>query len=126
MLRNGSITCSGRRAWELLVVCVQHQRLLKRLCQQETRQAANRLLGNGCCYVPNFGHSEVSIKMTDEMPLLLAPSNKFVTLNIFGRKFSVDFPTSDDWCTECVVLIGGTHNWTLSIKKAAAHHGSYR
>jgi hypothetical protein len=30
--------------------------------------------------VPNFGHSEVLIKMTDEMPLLLAPREKFVTL----------------------------------------------
>jgi hypothetical protein len=30
--------------------------------------------------------------MTDETPLLLAPRDKFVTLNIFDRKFSVDFP----------------------------------
>jgi hypothetical protein len=29
--------------------------------------------------------------MTDEMALLLAPRDKFVTLNIFDRKFSVDF-----------------------------------
>jgi hypothetical protein len=45
--------------------------------KQEARQAANRLLGNGCSYVPNFRHSEVLIKMTDEMPLLLAPRDKF-------------------------------------------------
>jgi hypothetical protein len=51
--------------------------------KQEARQAANRLLGNGCSYVPNFGHSEVLIKIPDEMPLLLAPRDKFVTLNIF-------------------------------------------
>jgi hypothetical protein len=61
------------------------------------QEAANRLLGNGCSYVPNYGHSEVLIKMTDEMPLLLAPRDKFVTLNIIGRKFSVDFPTKKDW-----------------------------
>jgi hypothetical protein len=36
------------------------------------------------------------------MPLLLAPRDKFVTLDIFGRKFSVDFPTKEDWSTECV------------------------
>jgi hypothetical protein len=41
--------------------------------KQEDRQATNRILGNGCSYVPNFGQSEVLIKMTDEMPLLLAP-----------------------------------------------------
>jgi hypothetical protein len=74
--------------------------------KQEARQAANRLLGNGCSYyVPNFGHSEVLIKMTDEMPLLLAPRVKFVTLDIFDVKFSVDFPTSEDWSTDCVDLI---------------------
>jgi ribonuclease HI len=28
-----------------------------------------------------------------------------VTLNIFGRKFSVDFPTIEDWSTECVDLV---------------------
>jgi hypothetical protein len=27
--------------------------------KQEARQATNTLLGNGCSYVPNFGHSEV-------------------------------------------------------------------
>jgi hypothetical protein len=64
--------------------------------KQETRQAANRLLGNGCSYVPNFWHSEVLIKMTDETPLLLAPRDKFVTLNLFDWKFTVDFPTRED------------------------------
>jgi hypothetical protein len=33
--------------------------------KQEARQVVNRLLGNGCSYAPNFGHSEVLIKMTD-------------------------------------------------------------
>jgi hypothetical protein len=45
------------------------------------------------------------MKMTDEMPQLLAPRDKFVTLNIFGKKFSVDFPTREDWSTECVDLV---------------------
>jgi hypothetical protein len=58
-----------------------------------------------CRTVPNFGHSEVLIKMTDEMSLLLAPRDKFVTPNIFGRKFSVDFPTREDCSTECVDLV---------------------
>jgi hypothetical protein len=48
------------------------------LIKQEARQAANGLLGNGCSYVLNFGHSEVFIKITDEMPLLLAPRDKFI------------------------------------------------
>jgi hypothetical protein len=62
--------------------------------KQEARQAANRLLlGNGCSCMPNFGHSEVLIKMIDKMPHLLDPRVEFVTLNKFSRKFSVDFPT---------------------------------
>jgi hypothetical protein len=63
------------------------------------------MLGNGCSYAMNFGHSKVLIKITDKMPLLLAPREKFVTLNIFDRKFSVDFPTREDWSTECVDLV---------------------
>jgi hypothetical protein len=62
--------------------------------KQEARQAANRLLENGCSYMPNFGHSEILIRMTDETPLLLAPWDKFVTLIIIDRKFLVDFPTT--------------------------------
>jgi hypothetical protein len=55
--------------------------------------------------VPNFEHSEVLIRMTDETPLLLAPRDKFMTLNIYDRKFSVNFPTREDWPTECVDLV---------------------
>jgi hypothetical protein len=53
--------------------------------------------------MPNFGLSEVLIRMTDKTPLLLAPRDKFVALNIFDRKFSVDFPTL--WSMECVYLV---------------------
>jgi hypothetical protein len=59
--------------------------------KQEARQAANRLQGNGCSYVLNLGHSEVLIKLTDEMPVLLAPRENFGFLNIFDKKFSVNF-----------------------------------
>jgi hypothetical protein len=52
-----------------------------------------------------LGHSEVLIRMCDEMHLLLAPRDKFVTLNIFDRKISVDFPTREDWSTECIDLV---------------------
>jgi hypothetical protein len=76
-----------------------------KVIKQEARQAANRLPGSGCSYVPKFGHSEVLIKMTDEMPLLLAPRDKFATLKIFGRKFSVHIPTRQEWSTECVDLV---------------------
>jgi hypothetical protein len=55
--------------------------------------------------LPNFEHSEVLIRMTDKMLLLLASRDKFVTLNIFDRIFSVDFPTREDWSTECVDMV---------------------
>jgi hypothetical protein len=73
--------------------------------KQEARQAAYRLQGNGCSYVPNFGHSEFLIKKTEEILLLLARKDKFVTINIFVRKFSVDFPTRENWFTECANLV---------------------
>jgi hypothetical protein len=72
--------------------------------KQEARQAANTLLGNGCSNMLNIGYSEVLIKITDEMLLLLALRDNFVTFNIFYRKFSVDFPTREDWSTDCVDL----------------------
>jgi hypothetical protein len=64
------------------------------LINQEARQAANRLR-NGCSYGPKFWHSDVFIGITDETPLLLSPRDNFVTLNLFDRKFSVDFPTKE-------------------------------
>jgi hypothetical protein len=63
--------------------------------KQEARQAAYRQLGNGCSQVPNFGHSEV----------LIGSKDQFVTLDIFERKFFVDFPTREDLSTECVDLV---------------------
>jgi hypothetical protein len=60
--------------------------LLHLFIKKEARQTANKLLENGCSYMPKFGHSEVLIGMTDKMLLLLAPRDKFVTLNIFHRK----------------------------------------
>jgi hypothetical protein len=66
---------------------------------QEARQAKKWVL-----YEPNFGHSEVLIKMTGEMHLLLTSRSKFVTLNILGRKFSVVFHTREGWSRECVDL----------------------
>jgi hypothetical protein len=73
--------------------------------KQEARQTTNRLLGNGCSYMANFGRSKVLIRMTDETPLLLAPRDKLVSLNIFDRKFSVNFPTREDWSTEWIDLV---------------------
>jgi hypothetical protein len=84
----GSMCSTPTSALEVMLMLLPLHLFIK----QEARQAANRLLGNGCSYVPNYGHSEVLFKMTDKMPLLLAPRDKFVTLNILGRKFSVNFP----------------------------------
>jgi hypothetical protein len=56
----------------------------------------------------NIRLSEVLIKMTYKMPLLMAPRDEFVSLNIFSRKFSrkfsVDFPSREYWPPGCVDL----------------------
>jgi hypothetical protein len=62
---------------------------------QETRQAVNRL--QMCALI--------LIKMTDEMPLLLAPRDKFMILNKFDGKFSVNFPIREDWSKKCVNFV---------------------
>jgi hypothetical protein len=66
---------------------------------------ANRLLKNEWSHVLNFGHSEVLIRMTDETLILLALRDKFLTLNIFDIKFSVELPTREDWSTDCGYLV---------------------
>jgi hypothetical protein len=47
--------------------------------------------------MPNFGHSEVLIKMTHETHLLLVPRDRLVILKRFNRKFFVDLPSREDW-----------------------------
>jgi hypothetical protein len=36
-------------------------------------------------------------RMTEENPILLAPSDKIEPTNVIGRKFSVKFQISTDW-----------------------------
>jgi hypothetical protein len=43
------------------------------------------------------GHSEIFIRMTEENPVMLAPSDKIEPMNVFGREFSVEFPSRTSW-----------------------------
>jgi hypothetical protein len=76
--------------------------------------------------VLNFGQSEVLVKKPDEMPLLLAPRDKFVTLNIFGRRFSVDFPTREDWSKDCVDLVAPDEQKLIQIEKYYIPHFTFQ
>jgi hypothetical protein len=65
----GGMRSTPTSALEVMLMLMPSHLFIK----EEARQAANRLLGNGYSNMPNFGHSEVLIRMTDETPLLLAP-----------------------------------------------------
>jgi hypothetical protein len=65
--------------------------------EKESRHAAYRLKCTGKFNRAKVGHSEILTRMTEEDPLLLAPSDKIEPTNVFGRKFSVGFPSRTDW-----------------------------
>jgi hypothetical protein len=65
--------------------------------EMESRQVVLRLKCIGRFKQAKEGHSEVFTKMTDKNPQLLAPSDKIESTNVFGRKFSVEFPSRTEW-----------------------------
>jgi hypothetical protein len=62
--------------------------------------AADDVFGNYWWYAFNTNVCFRGYVMLYEAPLLLAQRDKLVALNIFDRKYSVDFPTREDWSTE--------------------------
>jgi hypothetical protein len=49
-------------------------------------------------------HSEILTRVTEENPLLLAPTDKIEPTIVFGRKYSVGFPSRSDWLDPGSVL----------------------
>jgi hypothetical protein len=43
------------------------------------------------------GHSEIFTRITEENPVLLAPSDKIELINVFGRKLSLEVPSRTSW-----------------------------
>jgi hypothetical protein len=72
--------------------------------EMESRQAVYRLKRIGRFKQARVGHSEVFTNMTEENPLLLAPSDKIEPTNVFGRKFSVEFPSRIEWLDPMSIL----------------------
>jgi hypothetical protein len=65
--------------------------------EMESRQAVYRLQFIDWFKQARVGHSEVFTKMTEENPLLLAPSDKIEHTYVFGSKFSVELPSRTEW-----------------------------
>jgi hypothetical protein len=72
--------------------------------EKEARQAAYRLKCIGRLNEAKVGHSVILNRITEENPLLLAPSDKIEPVNVFGRKFSVEFPPRTDWLGQKAIL----------------------
>jgi hypothetical protein len=58
------------------------------LIEMESRQAVYRMKCIGRFKQARVGHSEIFTKMTEKNP-----SDKIEPTNVFGRKFSVEFPS---------------------------------
>jgi hypothetical protein len=63
------------------------------------------------------GNSEILTGMTVENPLLLAPTDKIEPTNVFGRKFSVGFPSRTDWLDPGSVLLPMIRASTSVVRK---------
>jgi hypothetical protein len=73
--------------------------------EMKSRQAVYRLKCIGQFKKARVGHSEVFKKTTEENPLLLAPSDMIEPMNIFGRTFSVEFPSRTEWLVPMSILL---------------------
>jgi ribonuclease HI len=72
--------------------------------EKESRQAAYRLKCIGKINRTSIGHSVILSRMTEENPVLLAPCDKIEPTNVFGRRFSVEFPSRSDWADQKSIL----------------------
>ena len=72
--------------------------------EKESRQAAYRLKCIGKLNRVTVGHSEIFSKVADEIPSTLALSDKIEPINVFDRRFTVEFPSRTDWFDQKSIL----------------------
>jgi hypothetical protein len=61
-------------------------------CGKEARQAAHRLYCSNLFKKSDWGHSAFFKIATEDFPVLLAPSDSMLPLEVFDRKYLVEYP----------------------------------
>jgi hypothetical protein len=52
----------------------------------------------------NWGHSAIFKMATEDFPVLLAPSDSMLPLEVFDRKYLVEYPSREIWLSEAGFL----------------------
>jgi hypothetical protein len=48
----------------------------------------------------DWGHSAIFKMATEDFPVLLAPSDSMLLLEVFDRKYLVEYPSTEIWLSE--------------------------
>jgi hypothetical protein len=73
---------------------------LQLVVEKEVRQAAYRLHCSNHFKKTDWGHSAIFKMVTEDFPVLLAPSDSMLALEVFERKYLVEYPSREIWLSE--------------------------
>jgi hypothetical protein len=68
--------------------------------KKKARQAAYRLHCYGHFKKSDLGHSVIFKMATEDFPVLLAPSDSMIPLEVFDRKYLVEYTSREIWLPE--------------------------
>jgi hypothetical protein len=73
---------------------------LQLVVEKEARQSAYRLHCSNHFKKSDWGHSAIFKMVTEDFPVLLVPSHSMLPLEVFDRKYLVEYPSREIWLSE--------------------------
>jgi hypothetical protein len=73
--------------------------------EKEARQAAYRLHCSNHFKKADWGHSAIFKMALEDFSVLLAPSDSMLPLEVFDRKYLVEYPSREIWLSEAEVWL---------------------
>jgi hypothetical protein len=73
--------------------------------EKKARQAAYRLHCSNHFKKADWGHSAIFKMALGDFPVLLAPSDSMLPLEVFDRKYLVEYPSREVWLSEAEVWL---------------------
>jgi hypothetical protein len=78
---------------------------LQLVVEKEVMQAALRLDCSNHFKKSDWGHSDIFKMATEDFPVLLAPSDSLLPLEVFDRKYLLEYPSTAIWLSEAEALL---------------------
>jgi hypothetical protein len=101
---------------------------LQLVVEKKARQAAYRLHYSNHFKKSDWGHSAIFKIATKDLPVLLAPSESMLPLDVFDRKYLVEYPFREIWLSETEAWIpsdGLKHYTDGSLFQGRAGYGVF-